>query len=263
MPDITLLLGRTLVLVAHPDDETVGCAALLQRIREPIVVFCTDAAPSDEFFWRNYGSRLRYARVRQEEAERVLGIIGVTEIEFVGSRPFSSGEGIRDQQLHEHLQDVFGPIADLVSRHRPEAILTLAYEGGHPDHDACSLLAATAGRQHGLSVWEYPLYHRLSTGEMQYQRFVVPNERDEVLLEITPEELENKQAMLNAYTSQLPFLSEFDAKIERFRPQRAYDYSHPPHAGQLNFEAWQWSMTGATICAAFDRFLKSQAAVKQ
>lgn len=39
------LLGKTLVLVAHPDDETGGCSALLQRVREPIVVFATSGAP--------------------------------------------------------------------------------------------------------------------------------------------------------------------------------------------------------------------------
>jgi hypothetical protein len=51
------LLGRTLVLVAHPDDETGGCAALLQRMQQPIVVFATNGAPDDEFFWGPFGSR--------------------------------------------------------------------------------------------------------------------------------------------------------------------------------------------------------------
>src|SRR3954464_14150939 len=41
------LLGRTLVIVAHPDDEAVACAALLQRMREAHVLFCTDGGPLD------------------------------------------------------------------------------------------------------------------------------------------------------------------------------------------------------------------------
>ena len=49
------LLGRTLVIVAHPDDETITCGGLLQRMRDPCVVFATDGAPEDAYFW----SRLR------------------------------------------------------------------------------------------------------------------------------------------------------------------------------------------------------------
>jgi hypothetical protein len=30
-----------------------------------------------------------------------------------------------------------------------------------------------------------------------------------------------------------------------------YDYSRPPHRGKLNYEAWQWPVTGAGLCRAF------------
>ena len=33
-----VLLGRPLVLVAHPDDEALGCSALLQRAQSPAVI---------------------------------------------------------------------------------------------------------------------------------------------------------------------------------------------------------------------------------
>jgi LmbE family N-acetylglucosaminyl deacetylase len=263
MHDISSVLGRTLILVAHPDDETVGCATLLQRMQEAVVVFCTDGAPSDEFFWQAHGSRLRYARAREEEARSALGGIGVSEVEFLGSEPLHEGEGIRDQELHNNMDHACRRLSDLVKRHRPRAIVTLAYEGGHPDHDACSVLAWSLGIQYELGVWEFPLYHRMANGQMAYQRFVVPNDREEIILEITPQELENKQSMLQAYASQQPFLSEFDPKIERFRPQHAYDYSRPPHPGQLNYEAWQWRATGAEVCTAFGRFVQAQSAVKR
>ena len=68
MDAIAPLLGRTLVLVAHSDDEAVACGALLQRIAAPLVVFATDGAPRADFFWRQYGSRTAYAAVRREEA---------------------------------------------------------------------------------------------------------------------------------------------------------------------------------------------------
>ena len=68
MPDIDVLLARTLVIVAHPDDEAAGCGVLLQRMREPVVLFATDGAPEDPYFWARYGSREAYGEMRREEA---------------------------------------------------------------------------------------------------------------------------------------------------------------------------------------------------
>ena len=53
----TELTGRVLVLVAHADDESVGYGALLQKMREAVVVIATDCAPRDEYFWGRFGSR--------------------------------------------------------------------------------------------------------------------------------------------------------------------------------------------------------------
>src|SRR5215469_756365 len=75
------LLGRTLVVVPHPDDETISCGGLLQHMREPVVVFATDGAPEDDFFWRRFGSREAYAAVREQEARVALAAVGVNELE--------------------------------------------------------------------------------------------------------------------------------------------------------------------------------------
>ena len=40
-----------------------------------------------------------------------------------------------------------------------------------------------------------------------------------------------------------------------FRPLAAYDYTRPPHEGLLNYEAWEWPMTGAQVSAAFSDYL--------
>lgn len=259
MANLSELLGRTLVLVAHPDDETVGCGGLLQRIVEPVVVFATDGAPRDQYFWGKCGSRLRYQRVREEEARTALGTIGVSEVSFLGADPLVNGEGIADQDLHAHMSEAHRRIAAQIGRLRPDAIVTVAYEGGHPDHDCCSMIAAQVGLSFQIPVWEFPLYHRDSTSNMKYQRFIGSDREDEIVLELAPEELANKQTMLQAYASQHPFLFEFDPRSEIFRPQHAYDYSRPPHAGKLNYEAWGWPITGADVCAAYGSFARHSA----
>jgi LmbE family N-acetylglucosaminyl deacetylase len=248
------LTGRTLVVVPHPDDETIGSGVLLQRIQEPIVVFATDGAPRDEFFWGKAGSRLRYARARQEEARLALASAGVNEIIFLAEIAYAP-EMFVDQELYKWVGEAVDDIGSMIQRYRPNALLTTAYEGGHPDHDACSFVTSVLARQYALRTWEFPLYHRRHASELVFQRFVVPGEQEEAVLEPTPDELETKQQMIAAYASQHPFLLEFDPGVERFRRQPAYDYLQPPHAGKLNYEAWEWPVTGKQICESFAAFL--------
>jgi LmbE family N-acetylglucosaminyl deacetylase len=67
---------------------------------------------------------------------------------------------LEDQRLFLNLAAAYSRLEKLVERVRPEAIATLAYEGGHPDHDSCSVLGARLGEQFGVKVWEAPLYSR-------------------------------------------------------------------------------------------------------
>ena len=255
------LSGRTLVLVAHPDDESVSCGALLQRIAEPIVAIATDGAPRDEFFWGKAGSRRGYARLREQEIYDALALAGVSEIVLLAHNA-GPRELFVDQELHRAIPEAIDELAAMIRRYRPDGLVTTAYEGGHPDHDVCSFLAAVLGKQYSLPVWEFPLYHRRPPAAMVFQRFlfVSGREEDETVLEIRPEEMRIKRQMLAAYGSQHPFLGEFDSALERFRPQHAYDYSHPPHPGRLNYEAWQWPVTGEEVCDAFARFLQERQA---
>jgi len=264
MADASQLLGRTLLLVAHPDDETVGCGTLLQRMAAPIVIFATDGAPRDQYFWGKYGARLRYQRIREDEARKALALIGVSEVKFFGSEPVANGEVIVDQELYLQLPDAFERLTRLVELNRPEAILTLAYEGGHPDHDCCSFLAASLVTRFKLPAWEFPLYFRSSSGEPIRQQFVSPDPGgEEAFIAPTPEEFVKKKAMLQAYSSQHPFLLDFNPTVELFRPQRKYDYSRPPHSGALNYEAWGWPITSADLCIAFRDFAAHYSAVSQ
>ena len=61
--------------------------------------------------------------------------------------------------------------------------------------------------------------------------------------------------MCMAYASQGDFLARFDLKNELVRPQFAYDYTRPPHAGKTNYEVWQWKMTSDEVCRTFAEFL--------
>ncbi len=251
------LFGRILVVVAHQDDET-ACSVLLQRAREAAVVFATDGAPASEFFWQRYRSRQQYAAVRQAEALRSLRVIGIAAPAFL--QDAATNIPFQDQELYRSLPSAIAALGQLACRFKPDALVTPAYEGGHPDHDACSFLVSAVG--HCLSVprWEMPLYHRSRTGTLVHQQFRSPL-GGEILLYPTRSELRRRDEMLSKYISQ-PDISEFvSARVERFRPQPDYDYSRLPHPGALNYETWGWPMTGTDLCTAFQSCAANLASV--
>jgi len=258
------LLGRTLLLVAHPDDECVAYGTLLQRMREPHVVYATDGAPQDPYFWGRYGSRESYARLRQDEARNALACVGVSDVEFLADHSSRTGVMFEDQALFRVMPQAFEALSEIVERLRPEAIATLAYEGGHPDHDGCNLLSAELGKVFGVAVWEAPLYHREPGNEHGHvvQDFVTRDGSEEFVLG-QPEELERKRAMCAAYPSQGNFLGTFQLERELVRPLHAYDYSRPAHEGRLNYEVWQWQMSGQQVSSEFERFLQGRKVAKQ
>ncbi len=253
------LTGRVLVLVAHADDESVGYGALLQKMREAVVVIATDGAPRDPYFWQRFGSREAYAALRLGEARRAMQAAGVRELVFLAEED----SRLEDQRLFLNLAAAYGCLAQLVERVKPEAIATLAYEGGHPDHDSCSLLGARLGERFALPVWEAPLYHwshgshgASSEGELRLQQFVC-NSGAEAMVEITEGELARKRAMCAQYASQGDFLQTFDARQELVRPQVQYEYRRAPHQGQTNYERWQWWMSAQEVSAKFQEFLEN------
>jgi len=250
------LLNRTLVIVAHPDDEAVACAALLQRMREPYVLFCTDGGPLDPYFWGRFGSREAYSQLRKEEARTALSVLGVTEVEFLKTQ---SGEHIIDQQLFQHLPQAFDAVLQVVKRVGPQTLLTLAYEGSHPDHDSCSFITSLVARELSLPAWEMPIEPFFHKVEHKFQK---PRSAPQpaVSLHPTPEEVGRKRQSLEAYPSQGQFPPGLASMDETFRPLPDYDYALPPHQGVLNYESWQWKMTGREVSAAFEAYLQTRRA---
>ena len=247
-----LLLGRTLVIVAHPDDETIACGGLMQFMQKPCVAFATDGAPEEEFWWKKYGSRDAYARLRQQEARVALAAVGVEDVLFLRECQRRPHE-FADQKLYRVLERAFEELKDFCVRFKPDALLTLAYEGGHPDHDCASFLTARLGQSLAIPVFEAPLYHR-TNGTPHFQEWTYDTGVSSEI-EIKDEVLARKKVMLAQYRSQFTTLSEgFKPSLERFRPQANYDFSRPPHPGKMNYEAWGWHVSAEDVCSAFVQF---------
>lgn len=245
------MLGTTVMVVAHPDDEVIAFGGLMQRMRDPVVIFATDGAPRDEYFWKQHGSREAYAEVRKQEARKAL--------EIVGGRPVFLADqvdgGMADQELFRYLPQAAGALESVIEQIAPDCLLTLAYEGGHPDHDACCFLAARMGKSKGLPVWESPLYHRNQDGSGAVQTFPQRTGK-EVDFEVEGEMLRKKVEMFHSYKSQRLVLDGFRPEIEQFRPIQDYDFTCRPFPWKLNYELWHWRMTGDEVARAFASYLE-------
>jgi N-acetylglucosamine malate deacetylase 2 len=241
-----VLPTKPLLIVAHPDDETGGTSTLLQRTPDAIVVYCTDGAPDDSWFWGQCNSRAAYANTRRDEARRALTIAGVRNPIFLAD---FSHESFHDQRLHQALPLTALVLFQLVRLHGPDAIVTPAYEGGHPDHDCCSFLSWVVGSMSGLPVWEFPLYHRDSLGQLVTNVFA-ECVGTEITLNPTNAELGKRQEMLAQYASQRDLAAFVTRDVEWLRPQSAYDYAKRPCV-LVNYEQWGWPVAAGDICREF------------
>jgi LmbE family N-acetylglucosaminyl deacetylase len=252
MAGFDVLLGTTVILVAHPDDEVIGFGALMQQMQRPVVVFATDGAPHDPYFWKDYGSREAYAEVRRQEARAALAVSGAEPIFLSDQVP----GGIADQELFRCLSQAAAACAKVVDEIRPRALLTLSYEGGHPDHDSACFLSVVIGRGKGIPVWEAPLYHRDPDGKGVVQKFH-QRSGEEVELKVDTEAMRKKLEMFHSYKSQKLVVDGFRPELETFRPIANYDFTRRPMPWKLNYEVWQWKMSGDEVAAAFADYLKS------
>ena len=235
---------QILVLAAHPDDETIGASVLLSRFPQSSVVFLTDGAPRDTRLWSAgvHGSREDYAETRRQEALDALKYVNIPAEQVVWL-------GAVDQESAFEIGTLAERFGNVITETRPEIVITHAYEGGHPDHDAASLAVSVACgliEARGGSVpaiIEMTGYHAdgrgLATGVF------LPSQHPVTTLTLTAVDRLRKKRMIDCFASQRELLAGFAVETESFREAPQYDFREPPPRGAVHYERLGWKINGA------------------
>lgn len=223
MPNVVFLL-------AHNDDEYFAALRMREEIQlgnRVIVAYLTHGSI--------HGVD---SAARMQDSVRILSRLGIEQNDIL---PTGRGQDILDFQLHERAVDAYQGLSEVLENIAIERLYVMAWEGGHPDHDASHLIGVAFARQRNLEeVYEFPAYSRF--------RVMHPLRKDFELLATGNNRIEAFKTLMSgfSYRSQRKtFLAMLPGSIAQLLllghqnywlvPQ-GRDYTQPPHAGRLFYE---------------------------
>ena len=140
----------TLCVLAHQDDEMAMATRIAFETRAGRSIHCVIL--TNGVAWG------KSAPLRDAESLAVLTKLGVPPdaIGFLGSR-----HEIQDGALVRCLDHALALVEEHLGSTPIDQIFCLAWEGGHPDHDASHLIALALARRRRLlgRIWQFPFYN--------------------------------------------------------------------------------------------------------
>lgn len=229
---------RVVVVVAHPDDETLFAGSLLARLEDGVVVVLTDGAPADGHDARRLGFATRedYAAARAAELDVALDRLG-----FRGN---CLRYGVTDKAAVFELDAIVARLRhDLAGA---ALVLTHSYEGGHPDHDAaaCAVARAVAMLDTPPAHGQFASYCTIG-GERRFGCFWPDPACPERRRPLTAADTARVEAALAAHASQADCFGDWRPAEERWRAAPAHDFTAPPPPDVTLYDGFGWDITSA------------------
>ena len=203
--------GSALIVAPHPDDEVIGCGALIARKlaadSQVDVVILSDGGASTQ---PANASREEKAQLRKAEAKAAMEVLGLP----AGRLLFL---GLEDGNLSARETDLASMVGDLLERLKPAEIYVTSRLDPHPDHQTAARVvdAIAALCSWPISVYEYPVWF------LAGPQFSKPAAMFEVVAVATGTYLESKRRAFAAYQSRKdfgPLLDQFFKDVELFFP---------------------------------------------
>jgi LmbE family N-acetylglucosaminyl deacetylase len=132
---------KLMAVLAHPDDETLGCGGTLARYSSEGIgthVLTATRGQSGRHGSGEHPGKAALGRIREAEEREAARELGVTEVSFLD---YVDGELDRADPVA-----AAAAIVAHLRRVRPHVVMTFGPDGayGHPDHIAVSQLASAA-----------------------------------------------------------------------------------------------------------------------
>ncbi len=210
---------RPLFFMAHHDDE-IPTAGLLQRL--PAGKRCAWVTNSDGLYTESDRTPAEYGAMRTAEgldsvakagvpADHVTNL-GFSEVEIYRhlSRLHSGAESMAEAR--PFFQQIRDRVRETVLDIRPDAVFTLAWQGGQPEHDLAHFFTMLALKDLEKATGARPEFFHMPAYEytiLVAMRFHPLYRGPRIRLRLTPDELAVKMAMMQAYPSQVRLFTDF------------------------------------------------------
>jgi LmbE family N-acetylglucosaminyl deacetylase/SAM-dependent methyltransferase len=222
LPDLEVTVTELIVVAAHPDDETLGAAGLIQRIRSTggriTVIVATDGEQSHPQS-PTHTPRQLAARRRGEAVAAVASLTGDAPMHFLG---------IPDGAVREHRDRLTTALTEIVqnlgiSHQQASQVLVAApWSGdGHRDHRVTAEVVAEISGRRGFRHVGYPiwLWHWGTPDDLPWQAAHQ--------LRLTREEADAKRHAVDLHRSQIAPLSSAAGDEAVIQPQMRAHFDRP------------------------------------
>ncbi len=243
------------VVVAHPDDETIGMASCLRRLTNLTLVVVTDGAPANMHRARalGFGSVEEYSIIRFSELDKALELLGARPVRRL-NLGFSDGGTVF--KLTEIAEKIEVALAD------SSAVITHAYEGGHPDHDVCALAVQSACARMAKANKKAPQRLEFAgyfsrAGQLSTNCFWPDPRSLELPIRLSWLERRRKRKAMRAFRTQSFILKEFPPNRESYRRAPVYQFLNPPPPGEWYYDRYDWPLKGEDWLRSASDFLST------
>jgi LmbE family N-acetylglucosaminyl deacetylase len=227
--------GGLLIVMAHPDDESMGSGGVILRHTRAGITAHLVCATYGEKGWMGKPPGARpedLAEIRAKELEEAAVALGIAGVELWD---YPDG-GVRDADQQEITQRIW----EEVSRHRPRAVVGWGPDGGygHPDH--ISIGACTDAAVAAITEGDRPaLYHLAADRQVidfyaEAMRLAVTadgfqlasNDHVDVVIELDADEVMMKLRAIECHRSQL---EDWRIALRDHRTLMLRGYGHEPY----------------------------------